>query len=139
MNEKPRRGGLRVDNPGGRPFKPIGERAAYKGKIPIRISIEAAADLQQLMLRFVEGVNSPEQMVEYLIRKDLNMNDAAKKLVARSARAAAHEMRDRARLGANIDTLATEAWEHVSNDEYRQWTGAREYFEAVFVGMINTA
>lgn len=71
---KSKRGGLRIENPGGRPFKPIEERAAYKGKIPIRISIEAAANLQWLMLRFVEGVNSPEQMVEHLIKKELEMS-----------------------------------------------------------------
>ena len=39
------------------------------GKIPIAISVESAARLQQLMLRPVAGVETPEQMVEYLILK----------------------------------------------------------------------
>lgn len=65
---KSKRGGLR-DNPGGRPPKAIEDRAAFKGKIAIRISQESALQLQQLMLRDVPGVGTPEQMVEHLIRE----------------------------------------------------------------------
>lgn len=64
------------------------------------------------------------------------LNDAAKKLNARSARVAAQEMHDRVRLGANVDTLAAEAWGHVSNNDFRQWIGARKYFETIFVSEI---
>lgn len=57
---------------GGRSPKPIEERAAYKGKIAIRISTAAALDLQALMLRDTPGVQTPEQMVEWLIAKELH-------------------------------------------------------------------
>lgn len=134
--EKSKRGGLHIENPGGRPPKALTDRKAWKDKIAIRISVKAAVQLQQLMLRQVDGVKSPETMTEYLIRKELDMNEAAKKLVRRAARVAAHEMRDRARMGANIDTLIAEAWGHISNDEYRQWTGAREYFETIFINEV---
>lgn len=60
------RGGRR-SNPGGRPPKPLGERSLWGGKIAIRISPEAAAQLQQLMLQAVPGVETPEQMIEHLI------------------------------------------------------------------------
>ena len=50
------------------------DRKAWKDKIAIRISIEAAMQLQQLMLRQVDGVKSPETMIEYLIGKELAMN-----------------------------------------------------------------
>jgi hypothetical protein len=63
---KSKRGGRR-DNPGGRPPKPIEERAAWKGKVAIRISVEAAAQLQQRMLGIIPGIGTPEQMVEALI------------------------------------------------------------------------
>lgn len=58
---------------GGPRPKPLGERKAQTGKIPIRISIEAAAGLQQLMLRQVDGVRTPEDMIEYLIQKELRI------------------------------------------------------------------
>lgn len=71
MSSKSKRGGRR-DNPGGRPPKPIGERVAWKGKVAIRISVESAAQLQQLMLRDTPGVGTPEQMVEHLIEQAYN-------------------------------------------------------------------
>lgn len=58
---------------GGPRPKAIEDRKANNGKIPIRISIEAAAQLQQLMLRQVNGVGTPEEMIEYLIRKELGV------------------------------------------------------------------
>jgi hypothetical protein len=67
---KSKRGGRRA-NPGGRPSKPPHERVPWAGKIRIGISPEAALQLQQLMLRGVPDVHSPEQMVEYLIKREL--------------------------------------------------------------------
>lgn len=71
MAKKSNRGGHRVENPGGRPPKALEDRATWKGKIAIRISVEAAAQLQQLMLRQINGVQSPEAMIEYLIRREV--------------------------------------------------------------------
>lgn len=59
------RGGKRAG--AGRPPKSIAERAQWRGKVLLRISPEAALQLQALMLRDTPGVNTPEQMVEYLI------------------------------------------------------------------------
>jgi len=60
------RGGRR---PGaGRPPKSLTERQLFAGKVAIRISPEVAIKLQELMLRQIDGVSTPEQMVEYLIR-----------------------------------------------------------------------
>lgn len=70
MAKKTGRGGHRVENPGGRPPKALEDRTAWKGKIAVRISVEAAAQLQQLMLRQVDGVGTPEEMIEYLIRRE---------------------------------------------------------------------
>lgn len=58
-------------NWGGPRPKAIEERKPNNGKIQVRISIEAAVDLQKLMLRHVEGVDTPEEMLEYLIREEL--------------------------------------------------------------------
>lgn len=58
---------------GGPRPKPIEERKARNGKIRIDISIEAATQLQQLMLRQVDGVGTPAEMLEYLIRKELGV------------------------------------------------------------------
>lgn len=55
---------------GGPRPKPLDERKAWAGKIRIGISIKAAAKLQQLMLRDIEGVSTPEQMMEYLIDEE---------------------------------------------------------------------
>lgn len=41
----------------------------WRGKIIIGISPAAAAQLQQLMLRQIEGVLTPEEMLEHLIRQ----------------------------------------------------------------------
>lgn len=70
MKSKP--GGRRA-NPGGRPLKPLNERTLWAGKIRIGISPEAALQLQQLMLRETPDVHTPEQMVEWLIRKESKM------------------------------------------------------------------
>ena len=56
---------------GGPRPKPIEERKARNGKIRIDISIEAAAQLQQLMLRQVDGVRTPAEMLEYLINEEI--------------------------------------------------------------------
>ena len=53
------------------------EKAARNGKkvgrpaqhVTIRISVQSAAQLQQLMLTSVAGVSTPEQMVEHLIQQ----------------------------------------------------------------------
>lgn len=58
---------------GGPRPKPIEDRKARNGKIRVDISVEAAGQLQQLMLRHVEGVHSPAEMLEYLIRKELGV------------------------------------------------------------------
>jgi len=69
--EKSKRGGLRIKNPGGRPPKSLTDRKAWKDKIAIRISIKAAAQLQQLMLRQIDGVHSPDEMIEHLIGEEI--------------------------------------------------------------------
>lgn len=72
------------------------------------------------------------------VREGMDMlNDAAKKMVRRAARAAREDMRDRIRLGAREDDLCAEAWETAQTyyPEFRQWSSAREYFENVFYGM----
>lgn len=56
----------------GRPAKLLTERAAPKGRIAIHISVEAAALLQQLMFDVIDGVNTPEQMIEHLIRQAIS-------------------------------------------------------------------
>jgi hypothetical protein len=66
------------------------------------------------------------------------LNDAAKKLVARAARVAAKENRDRVQLGANIDQLASEAWQVATaqNTDFRQWPSAQRYFDTIFYNEI---
>lgn len=63
------------------------------------------------------------------------MNEAAKRLVAREARAVAHQMRVRAQMGAEVDTLAAEAWDQSSrlNPDLKEWN-AESYFLTVFYG-----
>jgi hypothetical protein len=69
MEAKSKRGGKR---PGaGRPPKAVNNRTPDKGKIIIRLSPEAALQLQSLMLRHVDGVKTPEDMLEHLIRQEL--------------------------------------------------------------------
>jgi hypothetical protein len=67
------------------------------------------------------------------------LNDAAKKVVARAARVAAHEARDRVARGANADQLVVEAWEfaQAQQPEMREWSSAKAYFEAVFLREID--
>lgn len=66
------------------------------------------------------------------------LNDAAKKQVARAARVAAKEGKDRIALGANIDQIAAEAWRQaqVHNPDFRQWQSAKSYFETVFYNEV---
>lgn len=71
---KSRRGG---NHGGGRPVKAIAERASFKGKIAIRIDEETALALQQLMLRAVEGVSTPGDMIRHLVLKELNAQQGA--------------------------------------------------------------
>lgn len=68
----------------------------------------------------------------------MTLNDRARQLIARAARAAAHEMRYRVALGASIDSLAVEAWQdaQVQNPDFREWFNAWNYFEAVFLGEL---
>lgn len=51
----------------GRKTKPADQRVPINGKIAVRISIDHAIKLQQLMLREWPNVKTPEQLVEYLI------------------------------------------------------------------------
>ncbi len=51
---KSKRGG---NHGGGRPPKPISERAIWKGKIAIRVRPEIAAQAQRLMLHFPDVPN----------------------------------------------------------------------------------
>lgn len=69
---------------------------------------------------------------------DTMLNDAAKKLVARAARVAAKENRDRVALGANTDELAIEAWRtaQVHNPDFREWSSAQNYFDTIFYNEI---
>lgn len=52
---------------GGRPPKALNDRAIWGGKIRIGISPAHALKLQSLMLRPLDGVSTPEQLMEYLI------------------------------------------------------------------------
>lgn len=70
---KGKRGG---NHGGGRPVKPIGEKAVVSGKIRIRIDEETALALQQLMLRPVAGVSTPEDMIRYLVLQELRGDDS---------------------------------------------------------------
>lgn len=67
------------------------------------------------------------------------LNDEARKLVARAARAAAHENRDRVERGANIDDLAIEAWRAVKhhNPDFSTWPSAKAYFDRIFYNEID--
>lgn len=67
MTAKSKRGGLR-SNPGGRPPKAIKDRAAWKGKIAIRVSPEIAALAQRLMLHFPE-IKTVEALFEHALVK----------------------------------------------------------------------
>jgi hypothetical protein len=67
MTIKSNRGG---NHGGGRPPKSLQDRAAFRGKVAIRINVEAALQLQSLMLQQTEGIHTPEQMVEWLIRQE---------------------------------------------------------------------
>ena len=67
------------------------------------------------------------------------LNDAAKKLVARAARAAADKgNRDRIALGANTDEICAEEWRiaQTHNPDFRAWSSAQAYFETVFYNEI---
>lgn len=66
------------------------------------------------------------------------LNDAAKKQVARAARVAAQENRDRVQLGANTDELAAEAWRlaQTHNPDFREWSSAKSYFETIFYNEV---
>jgi len=66
------------------------------------------------------------------------MNEVAKKLVARAARADVRQYRERAQRGASIDQLTSDAWQQalVEHPEFREWRGAEEYFGRVFTGEI---
>ena len=63
------------------------------------------------------------------------LNDAATKIVARAARVAAKESKDRIARGANVDTVLSEAWRVAcaQNAEIASWPSARDYFETVFL------
>lgn len=63
-----RRGGRR-SNPGGRPPKPLDKRAAWRGKVAIRIDLETAALAQRLMLQEWPGVATVEDLVAYALRR----------------------------------------------------------------------
>lgn len=68
------------------------------------------------------------------------LNDAAKKLVKRAARAAASTgNRDRIALGANIDEICAEEWRiaQIHNPDFCGWPSAQRYFEAIFLGEID--
>ncbi len=66
-SDKPGRGGRRSYQPG-RPRKPLDERTArHDGKYAFWISGAHALKLQTLMLRDVNGVSTPDQMIEHLI------------------------------------------------------------------------
>lgn len=62
------------------------------------------------------------------------MNEVAKKIVARAARAEVRTHIERLRYGATVDEITTTAWQYAiaANAELRQWHGAQEYFETVF-------
>ena len=66
------------------------------------------------------------------------LNETAKKLVAREARNAARQARDRISLGANMDDLVVEAWRDAqrSNPDFRNWPSAERYFESVFCNEV---
>jgi hypothetical protein len=55
----------------GRTPRPLMERQPRRGKISIQISHESAVQLSNLMLRQVDGVHTPEDMLEHLIRQEL--------------------------------------------------------------------
>lgn len=67
------------------------------------------------------------------------LNDAAKKLIERAARAAARDSQDRARLGASTDALLAEAWRDATtqNPDFGKWTDAEGYFETIFIRAID--
>lgn len=67
MTTKSKRGGLREPRGGRPPQIDMTKRALWGGKVRIGISPEYALKLQALMLRRVEGVETPEQLIEYLI------------------------------------------------------------------------
>lgn len=66
------------------------------------------------------------------------LNDAAKKLVARAARAEAEQRRaDMA--GGTRDEIVEDAWQTAVslNPDFRNWPSARPYFETVFINETN--
>ena len=66
MKEAKPRGGVRPGS--GRPRKALEDKTArHDGKYAFWISGEHALKLQTLMLRSVEGVNTPDDMLEHLI------------------------------------------------------------------------
>lgn len=67
------------------------------------------------------------------------MNEAAKKIVTREARASAQQMKERATLGADTDRLAAEAWGEVTRlqPEMLDWN-AENYFMTVFSNEIES-
>lgn len=66
------------------------------------------------------------------------LNDAAKKLVARAARVAAKDNRDRAALGADTDEICAKEWTIAQNQnpDFRTWPSAQRYFETIFYNEI---
>jgi hypothetical protein len=64
------------------------------------------------------------------------MNEAAKRIVARAARAGAG---DRNTMNAMTDSEIVVAWEQavVENPEIETWSGAKEYFESVYMAQID--
>lgn len=66
------------------------------------------------------------------------LNDAAKKLVARAARVAAKDNRDRAALGADTDEICAKEWKIAQNQnpDFGTWPSAQSYFETIFYSEI---
>lgn len=66
------------------------------------------------------------------------MNDAAKKLVLRAARAEVAGQLDRLQRGASRDEICATAWQYATaaNPELKRWSGAEDYFETVFLNEI---
>lgn len=70
-------------------------------------------------------------------KEGTEMNEAARKIVAREARVAAQRMIGRLQVGANEDALYSEAWHEALrlNPEFGAWN-AEKYFEQVFYGEL---
>ena len=75
-------------------------------------------------------------------RSKVVLNEAARKQVARVARAAAgQDARDRIARGANLDDVCVEQWEvaQAQHPDFRDWPSAQRYFETVFVNEVESA